>query len=180
MATDERQQVGSSVAAEQAQDAATEVKEQAQQKAEEAKARASDKVRGQLDTRSTAMADQIAPFAQALHKAGDHLVSQGNGSGGNAAHRAGDQVEQLASYLRHSGSDRLLGDIERFARQRPWAAGGIGVVAGFMAARFLKASSESRYTSAQRPYGNDPASELPMHRDPDAPAPLPSAHGDAW
>jgi hypothetical protein len=180
MATDERHQVGSSGAAEQAQEAATQVKEQAQQKAEEVKAGASDKVRGQLDTRSTEMADQIAPFAQALHKAGDHLVSQGNGAGGKAAHRAGDQVEQLASYLRGSGSDRFLGDIEGFARQRPWAAGGIGVVAGFMAARFLKASSESRYTSAQRPYDTNPASDLPLHRDLEAPAPLPSAHGDAW
>lgn len=180
MAIEERQQVGSSGAAEQAQQAAMQVKEQAQQKAEEAKARVSDKVRGQLDTRSTEMGDQIAPFAQALHKAGDHLVSQGNGAGGKAAHRAGDQVEQLAGYLRSSGSDRFLGDIESFARQRPWAAGGIGAVAGFMAARFLKASSESRYTGAQRAYDNDPASDLPLHRDLESPAPLPSAHGDAW
>jgi len=180
MATDERQQVGSSGEAEQAQEAATQVKEQAQQKAEEAKARVSDKVRAQLDTRSTEMAGQIAPFAQALHQAGDHLVSQGNEAGGKAAHRAGDQVEQLASYLRSSGSDRFLGDIEGFARHRPWAAGGIGVVAGFMAARFLKASSESRYTSAQRPYDHDPGSDLPLHRDLEGPAPLPSAHGDAW
>ena len=180
MATDERQQVGSSGAAEQAQEAATQVKEQAQQKVGEAKARASDKVRGQLDTRSTEMADQIAPFAQALHQAGDHLVSQGNGSGGKAAHRAGDQVERLAGYLRSSGSDRFLGDIEGFARQRPWAAGGIGVVAGFMAARFLKASSEGRYISAQRPYDTDRASDLPLHRDLEAPAPWPSPSDETW
>jgi ElaB/YqjD/DUF883 family membrane-anchored ribosome-binding protein len=180
MATDERQQVGSGGAAEQAQEAATQVKEQAQEKAEEVKAQAAGRMRGQLDTRSTEMADQIAPFAQALHQAGDHLVGQGNESGGKAAHRAGDQVEQLSSYLRSSGSDRFLGDIEGFARQRPWAAGGIGVVAGFMAARFLKASSESRYTSSQRPYESDPASDLPLHRDLEAPAPLPSARGDAW
>ena len=96
------------------------------------------------------------------------------------AHRAADQVEQLTSYLRSSDSDRFLGDIETFARQRPWAAGGIGVVAGFIAARFLKASSESRYTGAQRPSKNDPSSDLPLHRDLEAPAPLPSAHGDAW
>ena len=180
MATDERQEVGSSGAAEQAQEAATQVKEQAQEKVVEVKGRASDKVRGQLDTRSTEMADQIAPFAQALHKAGDHLVSQGNGAGGKAAHRAGDQVEQLTSYLHSSNSARFLGDIEGFARRRPWAAGGIGLVAGFMAARFLKASSESRYTSAQRPYDDRPATDLPLHRDLEAPAPLPSAHGDAW
>lgn len=180
MATDERQQVGSGGAAEQAQEAATQVKEQAQEKAGEVKARASDRVRGQLDTRSTEMADQITPFSQALHKAGDHLASQGNESGGRAAHRAGDQLEQLTGYLRSSGSDRFLGDVEGFARRRPWAAGGIGVVAGFMAARFLKASSESRYTGARRQYDNDPASDLPLHRDLEAPAALPSAHGDAW
>ena len=180
MATDERQQVGSRGAVEQVQETATEVKKQAQQKAEEVKERASGRIRGQLDTRSTEMADQIAPFSQALHKAGDHLVSQGNDSGSKVAHRAADQVEQLTSYLRSSDSDRFLGDIETFARQRPWAAGGIGVVAGFMAARFLKASSESRYTSAQRPSNNDPSSDLPLHRDLEAPAPLPSAHGDAW
>jgi hypothetical protein len=180
MATDERQQVGSSGAAEQAQEAATQVKEQAQQKAEEAKARASDKVRGQLDTRSTEMADQIAPFAQALHKAGDHLVSQGNGSGGKAAHRAGDQVEQLASYLRSSGSDRFLGDIEGFARQRPWAAGGIGVVAGFVAARFLKASSENRYGDLQRSYDTGTTRDLPLRRDTEAEALLPPATADTW
>jgi hypothetical protein len=179
MATDERQQVGSGGAAEQAQEAATQMKEQAQQKAEEVKGQASDKVRGQLERRSTDMADQVGPFAQALHKAGDDLASHGNASGGKVAHRAGDQVEQLASYLRSSGSDRFLGDIEGFARQRPWVAGGVGVVAGFMAARFLKTSSESRYSSAQ-PYDNDPASDLPLHRDLEAPAPLPSAHGDAW
>jgi ElaB/YqjD/DUF883 family membrane-anchored ribosome-binding protein len=180
MTTDERQQVGAGGVTEQAQEVATQVKEQAEQKAEEVKERASGRIRGQLDTRSTEMADQIAPFAQALHKAGDHLVSQGNGSGGKVAHRAGDRVEQLTSYLRSSNSDRFLGDIEGFARQRPWAAGGIGVVAGFMAARFLKASSEGRYTSAKRRYENDPASDLPLHRDLEAPAPLPSAHGDAW
>jgi ElaB/YqjD/DUF883 family membrane-anchored ribosome-binding protein len=180
MATDERQQVQSGGAAEQAQMAATEVKEQAQEKVEELKESASGRIRGQLDARSTEMADQIAPFAQALHKAGDHLVTQGNGSGSKVAHRAGDQVEQLTSYLRSSNSDRFLGDIEDFARQRPWAAGGIGAVAGFMAARFLKASSENRYSHSQRRYENDPATDLPLHRDLKAPAPLPSAHGDAW
>ena len=180
MATDQERQVGSGGAAEQAQEAAAQVKEQAQETAEEVKARASDRMRAQLDTRSTEMADQITPFAQALHMAGDHLVGQGNATGGKAAHRAGEQAEQLAGYLRGSGSDRFLGDIEGFARQRPWAAGGVGLVAGFMAARFLKASSESRYTSSQRPHDNAPASDLPLHRDLEASAPLPSAQGDAW
>jgi ElaB/YqjD/DUF883 family membrane-anchored ribosome-binding protein len=179
MATDERQAVGSGSAAEQAQEVAAQAREQAQEKVTEVKERASGRLRGQLDTRSTEMADQLAPFAQALHKAGDHLASQGNASGGKAAHRAGEQVEQLAGYLRSSGSDRFLDDIEGFARQRPWAAGGIGVVAGFMAARFLKASSEHRYGNL-RSYDNGSARDLPLRRDTEAAAAWPSASGDAW
>jgi hypothetical protein len=160
------------------QDVAGQAKEQAQQKAEEVKARASGRLRGQLDTRSNEMAEQITPFAQALHKAGDHLASQENFSGSKLAHRAGDQVEELAGYLRNSGSDRFLGDVEGFGRQRPWAAGGIGVVAGFMAARFLKASSESRYSATQQSF-DGAARDLPLHRDPATPAPLPPVYGDA-
>lgn len=180
MATTETREMGSGGGAkEQAQEVAGQAMEQAQQTAEQVKARASDRVRGQLDTRSTEMADQISPFAQALHKAGDHLAGEGNASGGKAAHRAGEQVEQLADYLRSSGSDRFLGDVEGFARRRPWAAGGIGVVAGFMAARFLKASSESRYGGMQS-YDNGAARDLPLRRDVEAAAPLPSAHGDSW
>jgi ElaB/YqjD/DUF883 family membrane-anchored ribosome-binding protein len=180
MATDQEQQVGSGGATEQAREVAAQAKEQAQQKADEVKARASDRMRGQLDTRSTEIADQITPFAQALHMAGDHLARQGNASGGKAAHRAGEQAEQLASYLRGSNSDRFLGDIEEFARQRPWAAGGIGAVAGFMGARFVKASSESRYSGAQGSYESGAASELPLRRDTGTTASLPVAPSNAW
>jgi len=181
MATQERPEMGAGDGAtKEVQEVAGQAKEQAQQKAEEVKARASDRLRTQLDMRSTEAAEQITPFAQALHKAGDHLASQGNSTGGKAAHRAGDQVEQLASYLRNSGTDRFLGDIEGFARERPWAAGGIGVVAGFMAARFLKASSESRYSGRQQWDDNGAARDLPLRRDTEVVAPLPSAHGDAW
>lgn len=172
----EEHQVGSGGVAETAQQVAGEAKEQVQEKAEEVKARVSDQVRGQLDTRSTEVADRMTPFVQALHKAGNHLEGQGNASGGRAAHRLGDQMEQLAEYLRGSGSDRFLGDMESFARERPWAAGGIGLAAGFMAARFMKASSASRYDSVRGSYATGPARDLPLHRD--TAAALPAAATD--
>jgi ElaB/YqjD/DUF883 family membrane-anchored ribosome-binding protein len=175
----EDHQAGSGGLSEKAQEVAAEAKEQAREKADEVKARASDRVRGQLDTRSTEVADQMTAFVQALHKAGDHLQGQGNMSGSKAAHRLGDQVERLADYLRGSGSDRFLGDIESFARRRPWAAGGIGVAAGFMAARFMKASSESRYSSVQASYVDGGARDLPLQRD-TAPALPAAARTDAW
>ena len=41
----------------------------------------------------------------------------------------------------------MLHDAEDFARRRPWAVAGIGLIAGLAASRFLKASSERRYDS---------------------------------
>jgi ElaB/YqjD/DUF883 family membrane-anchored ribosome-binding protein len=164
VATEERQDGASSGATEKVQEVATQAREQALQKADEVKGRASGRLRGQLDTRSTEMADRLTPFAQALHKAGDHLELQENSSGAKAAHRLADQADQLSGYLRRSGAD-LLSDIEGFARRRPWAAGGIGVALGFIGARFLKASSETRYATMARPHDDGSvASDLPLRR----------------
>src|SRR5581483_2842981 len=78
----------------------------------------------------------------------EHLEGEDGSAGAKAAHRAADQAERLAGYLHGSDANGLLADLESFARRRPWAAGGIGVAAGFVAARFLKASSERRYETA--------------------------------
>lgn len=128
---------------------AGQAKEQVQAQAEQVAARASGQVRSQIDTRSTHAAEQIAPVAHALHTAGAQLQGEGNDGAGRAAHRLADQMERLGSYLRESQADRLLNDLEEFTRKRPWVAGGIGAAVGFMAARFLKASSESRYTTGR-------------------------------
>ena len=39
----------------------------------------------------------------------------------------------------------MLTDLERFARRRPWVTAGAGVLAGFVASRFVKASADRRY-----------------------------------
>ena len=41
--------------------------------------------------------------------------------------------------------DRILADLEDFGRRQPLAVMGLGVVAGFVASRFIKASSRERY-----------------------------------
>jgi hypothetical protein len=133
-----------------AQEVASQAKEQVQQKAEEVKGRASQRVREQLDSRSSQLGEQIAPFAAALRNGARQLEQDGSAGGARTAHRAADQVERLAGYLGDSSSDRLLADLERFGRRRPWAAGAVGAVLGFVGARFLKASSESRYDTSYR------------------------------
>jgi hypothetical protein len=148
VATQEREQQrsGSEGAAEKAQELAAQAKEQAQG----LQSRATEQVRGQIDERSTKIGEQISSFGQALRAAGEQLQQDENGSGADAARRAAQQVDRVAEYLRGSSSDRLLSDAERFARQRPWVAGGLGLAAGFVAARFLKASSEVRYDAADQ------------------------------
>jgi hypothetical protein len=67
----------------------------------------------------------------------------------------------LGGYLTGSDSDRFLHDIERFSRNRPWVAGGIGALLGFMGSRFLKASSDQRGQVLRREQAD---SEAPLTR----------------
>ena len=80
-----------------------------------------------------------------MRKGGEHLDGAGNSAGAKVARQAADHAARFARYLESSDSNRFLADAEQFARRQPWAAGGVGLVAGFVAARFFKASSEGRY-----------------------------------
>lgn len=128
---------------------ATQVQQQVQEKAQDLKSEASDKLRTQLDSRSTAAGDQFDSLASALRRAATDLETDGKGTPANVARQAAGQIERLGSYLREGNADAFLNDVEQFARRRPWAAGGIGAVVGLATSRFLKASSGRRYTAAQ-------------------------------
>lgn len=55
------------------------------------------------------------------------------------------RADDLGGYLERADADRMLGDVEEFARKRPWLVGAIALTAGFAASRLLKASSARRY-----------------------------------
>lgn len=128
---------------------ATQVQQQVQEKAQDLKGQASEKLRTQLDTRSTDAGDQFSSLAAALRRAAQELEGDGKSPPANVARQAAGQVERLGGYLRDGNADAFLNDVEQFARRRPWAAGGIGAVLGLAASRFLKASSGRRYTAGQ-------------------------------
>jgi hypothetical protein len=148
--------------AEKAQEVAVQAKEQVQQKAAEVKAKASDRLREQLDSRSTQLGEQARSFGRAIRKSAELLDGEDNASAARAADWAADRVERVAGYLTDSDSNRFIGDLEGFGRQRPWAAGALGAAVGFVAARFLKASSESRYDTSYRTARD---ADLPISRD---------------
>ena len=147
------------------QELASRAKEQVQEKTEQVKGQATDRLREQLNDQSGRLGDRIEPFPEAFRRAGAYLDSQGNAQGASAATQAADRAEQLAAYLHEADGDRILGDLEDFARRRPWVVGAVATTAGFVASRFLIASSQrrydSRYPSAQPSQPSQPGWEEP-------------------
>jgi hypothetical protein len=139
---------------ERVQETARQATGQVQEKAQQAKGQASDKLREQVDQRSTQAAEQVQPMASALRKTGEQLRNEGNEQPAKVADAVAERIERLGSYLQEADSDRMLNDVESFGRRRPWVLAAGGAVLGFVASRFLKASSSRRYQEAYGPsYG---------------------------
>jgi ElaB/YqjD/DUF883 family membrane-anchored ribosome-binding protein len=137
--------------------------DQAKEKAQQAAGEAKGRVREQVDQRSTEAGQQVSSTAGDLRSVGEELRKQGKDTPAKLADQAAERTERLGSYLTESDADRILGDVEDFARKQPWAVVAGGLALGFVASRFLKASSSQRYQ--QRSTQPDPASpRLPAPR----------------
>jgi hypothetical protein len=106
----------------------------------------------QVDDRTTQIGQQIGSVAQDLRNVGDQLRQSGAvGAAAGYVDQGADLVERLGQYLQDADSDRLIGDLENYARKQPWAIAAAALVLGFAASRFLKTSSARRY----RGYGDE-------------------------
>ena len=132
-------------ASSQTQQALREQAQQASEKVREVGGTAQDRIRQQVDTRSTQAGDQVASVGEAMRGMGDQLQGEGNDLPAQLVHQAAATTEELARYLREADADRILRDIEDFGRQQPWLVAAAGLAVGVAAARFLKASSRRRY-----------------------------------
>jgi ElaB/YqjD/DUF883 family membrane-anchored ribosome-binding protein len=142
-----------------------EVTDQAREKAHEAAGEAKGRVREQVEQRSTEAGQQVSSTAGDLRSVGEELRKQGKDTPAKLAEQAAQRTERLGSYLTEADADRILGDVEDFARKQPWAVVAGGLALGFVASRFLKASSSQRYQQRTR-------------RDPAAPQLPPPAFGN--
>jgi ElaB/YqjD/DUF883 family membrane-anchored ribosome-binding protein len=102
-------------------------------------------VREQLDQRSTQAGEQVQAMGHALQSGVEQLRSEGKDVPAKVMAQLAERAEDLGAYLRSSHADQMLMDLEHFARRRPWVTAGIGVFAGFVASRFVKASADRRY-----------------------------------
>ena len=135
----------------QAKDKAQEVSAQAQEKAQEAAGQAKGKLREQVDQRSTQAGEQVASAAEDARTVAQELRKQGKEKPADLAEQAAERVERLGGYLKESDADRILRDVEDFGRRQPWAIAAGGLALGFLASRFLKASSQKRYEGSAGP-----------------------------
>jgi len=126
-------------------------REQAQEKLKDTAGTVQSRAREQVDQRSTQVGEQMSSSAQALRTTSERLREEGQDGPARAAERAAQQAERLGSYLRESDADRILNDVEDFGRRQPWVVAAAGLAAGFLASRFLKASSRNRYSQREWP-----------------------------
>lgn len=134
-----------------AQTIVSQAQEKVQETAQQATSVVGNAVREQVDTRSTQAASELRQIGSAMRRSGHSLRAEGNESSAKAIDAITDKVEALGSYLDRADGDRLLHDVEGFGRRQPWAFVGAGMALGFVASRFLKASSRSRYTQRPQP-----------------------------
>jgi hypothetical protein len=129
----------------------------AQDKTRGALGQARGRLRDQVDQRSTQAGDQVQAAAQDVRKVAEQLRGQGKETPARVAEQVADRAESFSSYLRDADGERLLGDVEAFARRQPWLVAAGGLALGFAASRFLKASSSRRYQT-----GSDHGTETPF------------------
>lgn len=99
----------------------------------------------QADALTSKLAERVTAVSGDLRAIGDQLTDSQSGiPTSQFAGQAADYTDRIAQYLRDANGERLLTDAEELAERNPILAAGVAVVAGLMAARFLKTSARSR------------------------------------
>ena len=115
-------------------------KQTAQEVVEQAKQQANSRLASQIEQAS----QNLAQASDAIRTLGRQLREQGQAPVAQYADQAAGQVERASAYLRGKDLERLIGDVEQFARQRPAVFVGGAVALGLVASRFLKSSTQSQ------------------------------------
>ena len=131
--------------------------EQITAKAHELGGEANLQIREQLDQRSTQAGEQLQAIGKTFQSGANQLRSEGKDVPARVVEEVARRADDVGGYLQSAEADRILGDIEAFARRRPWLTAGVGALAGFLASRFVKASGSRRYEGAHSNSGYSPS-----------------------
>ena len=136
------QNTASSGVPEQARQQTQQLAQQARQQAGQLANRGGEQVKSQLANQKHQAVQRMAPVQTALRETAHQLRQQDQGSMGQYAQKAADQVERLSGYLRETDVDQIVDEVRGFARSRPALFLGGAAALGFFATRFLKSSSQ--------------------------------------
>jgi hypothetical protein len=126
----------------------------AQDKARGAMGQARGRMSEQVDQRSTQAGERIAGTASDVRSIAEELRNQGKDTPATLAEQIASQADRVGDYLKEASGDRILRDVEDFARRQPMLVAAAGLALGFAASRFLKASSSRRYESSYQRSGD--------------------------
>jgi hypothetical protein len=129
-------------ATEEAEQQTQQLAQQARQQASNLASRTTEQAKSQLANQKHTASQRLMPIQSALRESAQQLRRQGQGSVGDYAERAADQLERFSTYLRQTEVDEILDEVRGFARRRPGLFVGSAAAVGFFASRFLKSSSE--------------------------------------
>ena len=138
--------------AEQVKDQVREKTQVAQDKARGAMGQARGRLSEQVDQRSTQVGERVAGTAGDVRSIAEELRSQGKDTPANLAEQVANQADRVGDYLKGASGDRILRDVEDFARRQPMLVAAASLALGFAASRFMKASSSRRYESGYQSY----------------------------
>jgi hypothetical protein len=164
--------------ADQVTDQVKEKAQAAQERVQAATGQARGRLRDQVDQRSTQAGERLSGRAGDVRSVAEELRRQGQDAPARLADQAADRAEQLADYLKRADGDRILRDAEEFARRNPWVVAAGGLVVGFAASRFLKASAGQRYAASAS--GTSASSWTPPATTPTTAVEEPAAASATW
>lgn len=112
----------------------------------------------QIDMRATELGGRIRTTAQTLHTIAEHLRADANTSAAaGLAERGSALIDNVGTYFENSDFDTFVADAETFSRERPWTIASVGLAAGIVAARILKAAASRRHALTESSFPTAPS-----------------------
>jgi hypothetical protein len=130
-----------------AREQAEELKDTVRESSTQLNTTARDWMKQEADQRTSAIASQARTIAGAMRQTSSRLDDEGQPQAARVTETVAERVDRVASYLEETDGERLMSDVQDLARRNPWAFAAAGLVAGFAASRFMKASRSSGTTS---------------------------------
>jgi len=138
--------------------------EQTRQKAGEVMDQARQQVQSKLGDQKDRATEGLGQVAQALRQTGQQLRENQQGSIGQYAEMAADQIERVSGYLKGQDIGQLVGEVESLARRQPALFVGGAFMLGFFLSRFLKSSSDGAGTGSGAGWERSNASNTAWER----------------